>query len=94
MPSLPTLFRQVVMKTLDPTSDYAGELPCVSELNDTNKNPFGKIRVCIQSIQNFFCCTTFYVRISTGPYLCQTRQFLLDPNNYLREKARLKDRVF
>jgi hypothetical protein len=66
------------MKSLDTTSDYAGELACVGELKDSNKNSFGKIMVKIESLENFFCTSTFFIRVSTGPYFVETRHITFD----------------
>ena len=53
-PPLSQLYRQLVMKSLDRTPDYAEERACVDELNDTNKFSFGKILVRIIMIENLF----------------------------------------
>lgn len=78
------------MKSLDTIPDYIGEPACVSELNDTNKHPFGKILVKISTLENFFCSSTFFVRISTGPYVVETRHITFDLNRYQLMKAKLE----
>jgi len=67
-PPLAILFQQLVMKSLDKVPYYQNEAPCVGELFDTNKNPFGKIRIGFLNIENFFCSQTTYIRVKTGPY--------------------------
>ena len=66
------------MKSLDTTPDYAGEVACVGALNDTNKNSFGKISVKIGTLENFFCASTFFIRVTTGPYFVETRHITFD----------------
>ena len=81
-PPLSQLYRQLVMKSLDRTPDYAGELACVDELNDTNKFSFGKILVRILQIENLFATSTIFIRIRTGPYVLETRHFSFDKVRY------------
>lgn len=81
-PPLGILYKQLVMKSLDTTPDYVGELGCVGELNDTNKNSFGKILVSVKTIENFFTSSTFFIRILTGPYFVETRHISFDQSRY------------
>jgi hypothetical protein len=101
-PPLAKLYKNLVMKSLDTTPDYADDVTCVGELNDTNKNSYGKIWIKISTLQNFFCTSTFYFRITTGPYFVTTREITLDQNLRQRmvearkrdPKARDPDSVF
>ena len=81
-PPLSQLYRQLVMKSLDRTPDYAEERACVNELNDTNKFSFGKILVRIIQIENLFATSTIFIRIRTGPYVLETRHFSFDKVRY------------
>ena len=49
-PPLAKLYKNLVMKSLDTTPDYADDVTCVGELNDTNKNSYGKIWIKIQTL--------------------------------------------
>lgn len=69
------------MKSLEVNSGF------VSELNATNKNSFGKILVTIKAIENFFCSSTFYVRVSTGPYFFETKHITFKLNDYNKMKS-------
>ena len=81
-PPLDRLLKVMIMKSLDRIPDYPKEPPCVRELNDTNKTPFGKIMVKINTLENFFCVSTFFLRITTGPYAVETRHITFDIGRY------------
>ena len=77
-PNLPKLFKSLIVKTLDRAPESANDTPCVGKLDDTNKFSFGKVMVSIKRISHFFSSCTFFVRISVGPYVLETRQMVFE----------------
>lgn len=85
---LSQLYKQLIMHSLDIDNQI------VQPLNDTNKQSFGKILVRINTIANFFCAQTYFMRITTGPYSVETRYIIFDSTKYETRKQEMLQRQY
>lgn len=55
------------------------------DIDSTNRNPYGKIMVEIDSLRHFAYYHHIFIRISLNPYVLQTRK-ILDTNHQFNQK--------
>jgi len=60
------VFKTLVMKSIEIA-------PCIQGIDKTNSNSFGKLRIKIMSLENIICSSTFYVRITVGPFVVKSK---------------------
>ena len=62
-------FKDLTMRSLEISSNMQG-------LDETNMYSFGKLRLKLIDLKNLPCSSTFFVRVSSGPFTLRSRKII------------------